>query len=323
MPAFNKAKFIGQTVQMVLDQTFTDFELIIYNDGSSDNTVELVKNFTDPRITLIDRPNLGPPHPLNAILAQAKGEHIIIMHDHDIFHPELLEKSVRALDEHPKAGLVLQGNATINEDGQTGFRPQLLGLPIYNNGLAFAEQWLLQPTRTDSQFHACCMVRRTAYEAVGMHYDPAFGWYADLDLWLRLLFKFDFLYLDEILYTFRTREANHALSNNYWLNYYWVFGIYEANIKRIFANDPARLHQALGFLQAKREKSQAQGILFSAAKKQKNIFEEGLGIVASQHRNPLYRIMAQVLGSSGLGRSFVLFCADTLYGFTTNKKQTA
>jgi glycosyltransferase involved in cell wall biosynthesis len=317
MPAFNKARFIGETVQMVLDQTFTDFELIIYNDGSSDNTAELVRGFTDPRITFIDRPNLGPPHPLNAILAQASGEYIIIMHDHDIFHPELLEKSVKALDEYPQAGLVLQGNATVNEDGQTGFKSQLLDLPPHNDGMAFAKQWLLQPTRTDSQFHACCMVRRSAYEAVGMYYDPAFGWYADLDLWLRLLPRFGFVYLNEILYTFRTREANHALSNNFWLNYHWVFGIYEANIKRIFASDPAQLRQALGYLQAKREKSQIQGIMYSAAKKQKPIFEEGLAIVATQHQNWLFRSAARTLNISGWGKYIVLLFANRLYNLTS------
>lgn len=230
MPVFNRAAVLPETIRQVLGQTFTDFELVIYNDGSTDASASVVRSFSDPRITFFDEINLGPPHPLNTILAVAKGEYIIILHDHDFFHPALIEKSVAALDAEPGAAFCLQGCGWIAEDGRSNFRKGLLDISRYNSGRRFGEEMLTAARGMNSIFHACSMVRRSAYTAVGNLYDPRFGLYADVNLWLRLLNQFNFVYLPEVLLTFREREANHYLDRKRLDVIQWLYTIYKENM---------------------------------------------------------------------------------------------
>ncbi len=237
MPAFNRAKVLKETIRQVLDQTFADFELIIFNDGSTDNTIEVIKEFDDNRISFIDSINLGPPHPLNEILKLAKGEFVIILHDHDFFDRYLIEKSVAALEKYPAAGFVLQGSAWIAEDGVSGYQEMLLDLPELNNGKIVGIQILKSSENFNSMFHACCMVRRNWLERAGNYYDSRFGLYADTDLWLRLLLISDFVYLKEVLFKFRTREKEgHFLTGKEFVILDWLSEIHFTNGKRYFTN---------------------------------------------------------------------------------------
>jgi glycosyltransferase involved in cell wall biosynthesis len=214
MPIFNRAHLLRETIGYVLAQTYGDFELIVFNDGSTDGSLEIARSIADPRLTVIDSENRGPPHPLNEIYARARGEHVIILHDHDIFASTLLEKSVAALDAFPEAGFVLQGGATVSEDGLSNYREHSQDWPALNRGFQRGAEVLLSPGGFSSPFHACSMVRRSALLAVGPSYEPDYGLYADADLWLRLLRRFDFVYLPEVLFRFRERERNgHFMSN--------------------------------------------------------------------------------------------------------------
>jgi glycosyltransferase involved in cell wall biosynthesis len=237
MPTFNRANFLKRSIEQVLSQTFSDFEFIIYNDGSTDETVEILKSFTDKRITFINESNKGLPHPLNKVLDLAQGEYIIILHDHDIFNPKLIEKSVQALDEHPEAAFVFQGSAWINSDNTSGYQEFLLDLPLLNNGRKFGEQLLLKEHEFSSPLHACCMVRKSAYEEVGKYYDEKYGWYCDLDLWLRLLIKFDFIYLKEVLFIFTEREKNHLLSKKSWIVNEWMYQTHKKHLTLYFTDN--------------------------------------------------------------------------------------
>ena len=288
MPAYNRAKVLAETIHQILNQTFTDFELIIYNDGSTDDTVKIINSFNDPRIILIDRPNLGPPHPLNAIYAQARGEYVIILHDHDFFHPTLVEKSVAALDRHKSAGFVLQGSAWIDEDGVSHYREMLHDLPVINKGRALGESMLLHKTSFSSIFHACCMVRRSALEQVGMGYSPEFGLYADTDLWLRLLFSFDFIYLKEVLFKFRTRETvGHFLSNRQFEIQDWQFNIQRTNAERYFGSDLEKEKYVQKIIAKKHNAAQREIFLRSIAIRNEHLFQEGLIELKKNSNQPL------------------------------------
>ena len=242
MPSYNRAGVVGESIRDVLAQTYGDFELIVYDDGSKDNTAEVVRSFVDPRLTCIKAENQGPPHPLVEILKRARGEYLIILHDHDLFSPTLLEKSVQALDENPTAGFVMQGGAWVGEDGKTGYREMLLDWPGYNAGPDRLRELLLRPERLDSPFHACAMIRMAAWRKVGLHYDIASGWYADVELTFRLLTMHDFIYLREVMFTFREREQGHVLGKKIWQTYAIMETIHAAAIERVFpATDPRRV----------------------------------------------------------------------------------
>ena len=276
MPAFNRAQVLKSTIEQVLNQTFQDFEFIIYNDGSTDNTIEIINSFNDPRIQLLDYENMGPPYPLNGILNIAKGEFIIILHDHDFFDPTLLEKSIDALERNPNAGFVLQGSAWIDEDGLSNYREMLLDLPEYNNGHEHAVRMLTNKDNFNSIFHACCMVRRSCHEEAGWYYDQKFGLYADTDLWYRLLRVSDFVYIKEVLFKFRTREASgHFLSNREFEIIEWNYQINIENINRILKTNP-KLNFYLELATNKRDKIIQLATLQYASNGKYDLFQKGL-----------------------------------------------
>ena len=301
MPVYNRARVVGDSIRQVLDQTFRDFEFILCNDGSSDNSSEVIRTFVDGRLTLIETPNQGPPNPLNTILAKAKGEYIIILHDHDFFHPELIEKSVKVLDKYPDAGFVLQGSAWIDEDGKSNYREMLIDLPEHNNGRLAGEKFLSNPANFNSFIHACCMVRRSHFEAVGMNYDVRFGLYADTDLWLRLLLVSNFIYLKEALFKFRTREVNgHFLNNREFEIVDWISKVHLINVNRYFVEEKlnAKFRE---LVQRKRDRAIQHLTIRYAANKNLELFNKGLQLNKTlTHGNKFYTFALHLINEVNL-----------------------
>jgi glycosyltransferase involved in cell wall biosynthesis len=108
IPTYNAAAYLNEAIQSVLDQTFSDFELIIVDNCSSDNTCQVVANYlTDPRITYKKNEiNIGPINNFNRCLELANGEYIKFLCADDKFYPDLLEKFVSIMDTHPTVSLV-------------------------------------------------------------------------------------------------------------------------------------------------------------------------------------------------------------------------
>lgn len=124
IPVYNVGRFIGMTLKSVLKQTYTNFELIITDDGSTDNTVEVIRSFNDPRITLIvDGENHGISYRLNQQIDLAKGKYFVRMDGDDLMFPERVEKQVHYLDEHPNVDVVGSPIVVIDDDNKIiGYR---------------------------------------------------------------------------------------------------------------------------------------------------------------------------------------------------------
>src|SRR4051794_4343631 len=99
IPAFNNQTTIAQAIQSVLDQTFTDFEIIVVNDGSEDRTEEIVKQFNDPRITYVYQDNQGGSQATNRALQLARGKYVALFAADDICCPERLERQYNFLSQ--------------------------------------------------------------------------------------------------------------------------------------------------------------------------------------------------------------------------------
>ncbi len=118
VPVFNAENYIEETLKSILHQSFSDFEIIVVNDGSTDATEEKVKGIIDDRIKYIKQENSGgPAGPRNIGLRESKGEYIFIFDADDIMLPEKLHLSVSAMDSHPEADLLFTNFATIDEQG--------------------------------------------------------------------------------------------------------------------------------------------------------------------------------------------------------------
>ncbi len=106
MPAYNAEKYIGEAIDSVLKQSFIDFELLIINDGSTDDTQKVVGSFNDDRIVLVEQVHGGVSNALNNGLARAKGKYIARFDSDDICLPQRLEKQFTFLEADPEYVIV-------------------------------------------------------------------------------------------------------------------------------------------------------------------------------------------------------------------------
>jgi glycosyltransferase involved in cell wall biosynthesis len=125
LPVYNCEKYIGKAIDSVLRQTFTDFELILINDGSTDQSENIILSFTDPRIVYIkNEKNCGLIYTLNRGIEQAKGKYIARMDADDVCMPERLAKQKLFLDEHDEIAMVASTVNFIDEhDREKGSWP--------------------------------------------------------------------------------------------------------------------------------------------------------------------------------------------------------
>lgn len=125
MPVFNSEPFLAEAIQSVLDQSFGDFELIIINDGSADNSEFTILSFPDPRIVYIkNKENLGLIYSLNRGIDLSRGKYLARMDGDDICNPDRLIKQVDYLNQHKSIAVVASTVSLINESGnETGIWP--------------------------------------------------------------------------------------------------------------------------------------------------------------------------------------------------------
>lgn len=120
IPAYNNAEYIAETIQCILDQTLTDLELVICDDHSKDNTVEVIKSFDDPRIRLIiNEKNLGMSGNWNNCLKHCRGKYIKLICADDMLAPTALEKEVGVLEINPTAVMSESDTQFRNLEGVT------------------------------------------------------------------------------------------------------------------------------------------------------------------------------------------------------------
>jgi glycosyltransferase involved in cell wall biosynthesis len=205
IPAHNAMNYLPETVECVLAQTLTDFELLIVNDGSSDTIVEWAAQMTDPRVKLISQEKQGAPIARNTGISQAQGDYIALLDADDLWHPTKLEKQVRYLDEHPEVGLVYVWTALIDGQG----RPTGVVWTSHVEGYVW-EHFVV----TDGMLGngSVAMIRRCCFEVVGL-FDPTLEGYQDKDLCLRIAAKYPFGVVKEVLNFYRKHASSMTSVN--------------------------------------------------------------------------------------------------------------
>jgi glycosyltransferase involved in cell wall biosynthesis len=194
IPAYNAMAYLPETVESVLQQSFTDFELLIINDGSSDHIVQWASQLTDPRLKLISQQNQGLPGARNTGITHAQGEYIAFLDADDLWEPTKLEKQLQCFQANPNAGVVYTWTVLVDEYGQP-------------TGRIFASQaegnvWL-QLLETDVISNgSSAMVRRDCFQVVGL-FDRSLTSAEDLDMWLRIAEKYPFAVVKEPLTLYR------------------------------------------------------------------------------------------------------------------------
>ena len=159
MCTYNTGKYIEEAIESVLAQTLTDFEYIIWDDGSTDNTREIVESFKDVRLRYFYHENTGLGMALRLACAEARGKYIARMDSDDICFPERFIKEVDYLEKHPECVLVSSAVYDIDADGNILGR----GFPCSNDKV------LKGVLRFSSNMisHPMTMMRKEAYEKAG------------------------------------------------------------------------------------------------------------------------------------------------------------
>jgi glycosyltransferase involved in cell wall biosynthesis len=202
IPAYNSENTIKETISSVQQQSFTDWELIIIDDGSQDNTVDIVKNIAEPRLKLFVYENGGVSIARNRGIAQAKGEFVTFLDSDDLWTYDKLESQIAALNQNPQAKVAYSWTNFIDENGTFLFSGEALSYQgnIYRHLLL--TNFLLSGSNI--------LVRRDALQLV-KDFNPNLSYAADWDFYLRLAIKFDFVVVPkyQILY----RQSGNSMSS--------------------------------------------------------------------------------------------------------------
>lgn len=214
IPTYNRADSLRVTLEAVLGQTFTDFELVICDDASTDDTRGAVKGYTDPRIRYHrNERNLGLYGNWNRCIELAAGQYISIYHDHDIYLPTILARSVALLDRHPSAGFVHTASLVIDPAGE----PAGLDIRPFSELTPSAQMMRSIAGREESPVVAAtAMVRTEKYAAVGGYQYEKYGIVCDRDMWFRLARVGDVGYVDEPQAFIRARAKDQETSRFRW-----------------------------------------------------------------------------------------------------------
>jgi len=177
IPAYNAGHTILETIASVQKQTFSDFELIVINDGSTDRTLELLSTVRDPRIKVFSDPNGGLPVARNRGISHATGEFITFLDADDLWTPDKLELQLAALQQHSEAGVAYSWTYFMDDQGKSFHVDE----PIFFEGNVYAQLLLRNFLASGSN----PLIRRQAIESAG-EFDPTLKSAEDWDYWLRL-----------------------------------------------------------------------------------------------------------------------------------------
>lgn len=210
IPTYNGARYIRQAIDSVLAQSYSDYEIIVVDDGSTDNTAEILWPYGD-RITYLYQSNQKLPTARNNGITASKGKYLAFLDSDDLFLPDKLEVQARYLDERPDVGLVASGWQYIDDDGWilSTSEPQE-DRPITLETILFGG---LAPV------HAV-LLRREWFGRVG-GFDPQFAYCEDMDLWYRLaLAGCPMVWVEAIVCQYRIHTDNMSRSPGIHFNYY-------------------------------------------------------------------------------------------------------
>ncbi|MBC7806365.1 MAG: glycosyltransferase family 2 protein [Akkermansiaceae bacterium] len=245
IPTYRHRDFVMATLESVWAQTFTDYEVIVVNDGSPDDTDALLTPAADAgRIRYIVQPNGGQANARNRGLREARGEFIALLDDDDLWVIDKLQVQVDALDANPNVAVVYGRAAPIDNAGYDtiplGENGEPLVLPwetptgnVYES---FARQnWILSPGQ--------CLIRRSALDALPdpapFDPDPVLRGCDDWDLWLRLAQDHPFSFQDRVALRYRFHAGN--ASHDVLQMHRSTLGVFRKHRKRVASGRHARL----------------------------------------------------------------------------------
>ena len=207
IPLYNKENEIQRAIQSVLAQTYSDFEVIVINDGSTDNSLEQAQQIRDPRIRIISQENQGVSSARNNGVAMAKFEWIAFLDADDEWYPEFLESLLSLKTQFPNADVLSSSYIILDRDG-TSRLPRTSTL--------FSKNWrgiitnFIEILQMDSPFDSSSIiVNKHTFDKIGGFVKGVhFG--EDVDIWIRLSLQSKIAYINKPLSIYHKESENRA-----------------------------------------------------------------------------------------------------------------
>jgi len=202
IPTYNRDKFITRALESVFNQTFHDYEIIVVDDGSTDNTPEILKKY-DGKIRTIRQNNQGISKSRNLGISQSNGKYIAFLDSDDYWVPEKLEEQVKILDSHPNVGIVYARMPIVNEQGaQVGMKPAGISGKNFKELL---EVWGDLPTSS-------IMIRKECFDKAGV-FDTSLATMEDIDMWIRIAKNYDLYEIENKVLAYYHRHEGQITKN--------------------------------------------------------------------------------------------------------------
>lgn len=299
MTTYNHERYIAEAIQSVLNQTYPDFELIIVNDGSTDNTEQIIKSFTDARLNYLSQPNGGPSVAANNGVRAARGEYIAFMSGDDLCYPTRLERQHSCLSA-AKQEMCFSWVDLVDDAGRI-ITDEHDAARIYNQVIRSRPEALNRFFFNFNYLNAVtAMVRRELLLETGL-FCPTSIQAQDFIMWLDLSKRHDFVVLPEKLVKYRIRDAEMNLSSsNYVRTTFELYQIY----KTFFEGISIDLFRA-AFVDKLRKFDFGEGAEFELEK----------AFLYLHHDSPLIRSIGNETLFKLLQDQLVLETAESVYGF--------
>ena len=200
IPVHNGAEYIGPAIESVLGQTWSDLEVIVVDDGSTDDTPEVVRRY-DARVRCVRQDNRGVAAARNRGIAESRARYVAFLDADDLWRPEKLARQMRALRESPRGRVCATAFQVVDE--------QLRPLEVRGGEHGVTRDLLLRGNVVGTP--STVVGERALFEAAG-GFDPALSQCADWDMWIRLSTRTEFLCLAELLVLYRSHAGNMSRS---------------------------------------------------------------------------------------------------------------
>jgi glycosyltransferase involved in cell wall biosynthesis len=198
IPVFNASQFISQAIESVLNQTYSDYELIVVDDGSTDDTASIVMKYGE-RLRYIYQKNQGLSSARNTGIEKAEGEYLAFLDADDYWDKEKLKHQVAVLNNSPDTGVVYTALRVVDKDGH-----------LIEARRCLAKGHIFSNLLTENCVVGSCsssLIRRKCFEKVGT-FDETLSASEDWDLWLRIASHYSFDFVDLPLTFYRLHAGN-------------------------------------------------------------------------------------------------------------------
>ena len=211
IPLYNKEKYIEATLSSVLKQTFTDFEVIIVDDGSSDNSLKIVSQFNSPKISIIHQKNQGAPLARNNGIRAAQSENIALLDADDHWHPNHLLELKKLFETFPDAGLFCNNYEIYYQKDVV--RPANFKFD-YQKACLIVDDFFKASITNCVAWTSAVGFKREKFNSLG-GFNATLKTAQDLDLWIKMALKYDIAFNPTITMSYIFHADNSLSKNEY------------------------------------------------------------------------------------------------------------